>query len=570
MTTIGNYEVLCALKSGGMGDVLLGRRRGPGMFEQLVAIKTIRSELAGAETVRAHFLDEAAILAKVNHGAVAGVHDFGESDGTLYMVMEYVAGISFRDLMDLKPPPTVVARAIAEACRGLHAAHDLKDLHGNPMGVVHRDISPDNLIMSFDGHIKVIDFGIALIKNRQAPATEFGSLKGKPAYMSPEQIKNGAMDRRSDIFSLAVVLWEMLTQQSLFEGDSIYAIVYSVENQLIAPPSTLAGALPFGLDAAVLNGLERDLDRRTPTAAAFAEQLEAVVTSAGEETLEAWAERCLAEHRDKHRQWLAGVIDAVDGKSQAPVGRPQGQVTAIGGNQGGKVDAAAAIANTEISLSGVTAPSPNGAVRGSNAPITNVGDLDSQPASLDELVTSRKKPTAVIAAGVLLLGGLGVAAFFMTRSAPTTTAADAALPPTVRDAAQGVDAAPPLPVVIDAPPAPIVDAAPPPIDARHGMTVRPDARPTRVPVDAPPPKLPKPDAPEQLTVKPSGEGTLVVIADPFANVSVDGKSIGATPLMIKLPAGAHRVVITAPEDGNVLKTETINLVDKQTHRIKAR
>lgn len=562
MTTIGNYEVLCALKSGGMGDVLLGRRRGPGMFEQLVAIKTIRSELAGAETVRAHFLDEAAILAKVNHGAVAGVHDFGESDGTLYMVMEYVAGISFRDLMDLKPPPTVVARAIAEACRGLHAAHELKDLHGNPMGVVHRDISPDNLIMSFDGHIKVIDFGIALIKNRQAPATEFGSLKGKPAYMSPEQIKNGAMDRRSDIFSLAVVLWEMLTHTSMFEGDSIYAIVYSVENQTIAPPSTIAGALPFGLDAAVLNGLERDLDRRTPTAAAFAEQLEEVVTSAGEQTLEAWAEKHLAGHRDKHRQWLSGVIDAIDGKGTAPAGRPLGQVTAIGGNKDAKVDAAAAIAHTEISLSGVTVPGPN-------APITNVGDLDNQPPSLDELVTSRKKPTALIAAGVLLLGGLGVGAFLMTRGNNKTTAVDAPPAPVSLDAAP-VDALAPVPVAIDAPPAPIVDAAPAPIDARHGMTVRPDARPARPPVDAPPPKLPKPDAPEQLTVKPSGEGTLVVIADPFANVSVDGKLVGATPLMVKLPAGAHRVVVTAPEDGTVLKTETINLVDKQTHRIKAR
>ena len=234
--------------------------------------------------------------------------------------------------------------------------------------------------------------------------------------MSPEQIKNGSMDRRSDIFSLAVVLWEMLTHQSLFEGDSIYAIVYSLDNQTIAPPSTITGALPFGLDAAVLNGLERDIDRRIPTAAAFAEQLEEVVTSAGDQTLEAWAEKNLAGHREKHRQWLSGVIDAVDGKAKAPVGRPLGQVTAIGGNKGPNVDAAAAVAHTEISLSGVTAPGPNVASRpGTNAPITNVGDLDNQPASLDELITSRKKPTALIAAGALLLGGLGVGAFFMTR-----------------------------------------------------------------------------------------------------------------------------------------------------------
>src|SRR5262249_40342824 len=158
--------------------------------------------------------------ARLNHPGVATVHDFGEELNTLYMVMEYVAGLAFRDVFELRPPPAVAARAIAEACRGLHAAHELRDLSGTPLGLVHRDVSPDNLMLGYDGHVKVIDFGIALIKNRQAPVTEFGTVKGKPPYMSPEQVKNDAMDRRSDVFSLAVVLWEMLTNRSLFEGDS--------------------------------------------------------------------------------------------------------------------------------------------------------------------------------------------------------------------------------------------------------------------------------------------------------------------------------------------------------------
>src|SRR6201999_18738 len=129
----------------------------------------------------------------------------------------------FREALEHGLPPAVAARAIAEACRGLHAAHELHDLAGHTLGVVHRDISPDNLMLGFDGHVKVIDFGIALVKNRQAPVTEFGTLKGKPPYMSPEQVKNEAIDRRSDVFSLAVVLWEMLTGQPLFTGDSIFA-----------------------------------------------------------------------------------------------------------------------------------------------------------------------------------------------------------------------------------------------------------------------------------------------------------------------------------------------------------
>src|SRR5690242_21519079 len=170
-----------------MGAVLLARRRGPGRFEQLVAIKTIRPEHAGSPQVRAMFLDEARILAGLGHANVAAVHDFGEEGGSLYMAMEYVAGISFRDLVELGPPPAVIARAIAEAARGLHAAHELRDLSGTPLGLVHRDISPENLMLGYDGHVKVIDFGIALVKNRQAQVTEFGMLKGKPPYRSPEQ-----------------------------------------------------------------------------------------------------------------------------------------------------------------------------------------------------------------------------------------------------------------------------------------------------------------------------------------------------------------------------------------------
>src|SRR5262249_14387663 len=204
--------------------------------------------------------------------------------------------------------------------RGLHAAHEVRDLAGHAMGLVHRDVSPDNLMLGFDGHVKVIDFGIALVKNRQAPVTEFGTVKGKPPYMSPEQVKNETMDRRSDVFSLAVVLWEMLTNRSLFEGDSIYAIARAVEHQDIRPPSVLLGsALARGLDAAVMDALIRDPTYRPPTAAAFAEQLEQVINAAGDETLESWSDRELRDSREAHRQWLARVVSGSDAK--IPIGR---------------------------------------------------------------------------------------------------------------------------------------------------------------------------------------------------------------------------------------------------------
>ncbi len=348
----GNFEILHELKSGGMGAVLLARRRGPGGFEQLVAIKTIRPEYASAEAVRAMFLDEARILAQVRHPGVANVHDFGEDGGTLYMVMEYVAGIPFRDFGDMHPPPIIAARAVAEACRGLHAAHELRDLHGNVLGLVHRDISPDNLMLGFDGHVKVIDFGIALVKkNRQAPVTEFGTVKGKPPYMSPEQVKNDPMDRRSDVFSLGVVMWEMLTGEALFDGDSMYAIAFAVDSKEIVPPSQIGGALPMGLDAVVMNALDRNPETRTPTAAAFAEELEQVITTSGEESLEAWAERELASRRDAHRTWVAGIVSGPQGLPKA-VGRPSGSVTQLAASPDGPPIAGAPLALAATPIDG--------------------------------------------------------------------------------------------------------------------------------------------------------------------------------------------------------------------------
>src|SRR5689334_9909058 len=135
-TRFGAYEILHELKSGGMGSVLLGRKKGPGSFEQVVALKTIRPEYASTPAVRAMFLDEAAILARINHPGIATVHDFGEEGGTLYMAMEYVAGNSLRALADASLPPVIAARMIAEAARGLHAAHEVRDTAGNLLGLV--------------------------------------------------------------------------------------------------------------------------------------------------------------------------------------------------------------------------------------------------------------------------------------------------------------------------------------------------------------------------------------------------------------------------------------------------
>jgi eukaryotic-like serine/threonine-protein kinase len=557
----GSYEVLCALKSGGMGDILLGRRKGPGSFEQMVAIKTIRSQLSGAELVRAHFLDEAAILAKVNHGAVAAVHDFGEQDGTLYMVMEYVAGISFRDLLDMKPPATVIVQAVAEACRGLHAAHELKDLDGNAMGVVHRDISPDNLILGFDGHVKVIDFGIALIKNRQAPATEFGSLKGKPAYMSPEQLKNASVDRRADVFAIAVVLWELLTGRALFEGDSLYAIAYAVDNQAIVPPSQLAGALPAGLDAAVLGALARDADNRTRSAAALAEQLTEIANSSGEASLEAWAEENLAAHRDDHRKWLSKVMNSAAKSASAdqPLqkGPLQRGITPNVTSDTGP-GASSAFAKTEFG------DPANSQTNASQQP-TRLPNVATD-ASMHIVAASKRSPRWLpMAAATALLGLASVGGYLVIRPksgplAPVVVVADV----TAIDAAVVAPPIVPLSVVDARPP----DDAAPPTDAAKmaeqapARKLKPDrATPPRPPTQLP--TAPGTTATVPPVPVPTGTGTLRIKSSKFANVTLDDKSVGDAPFKKNFAAGTYKLKVIAPDTGEVTVAKTVTITDGQ-------
>jgi serine/threonine-protein kinase len=532
----GSYEILYELKSGGMGAVLLARRRGPGTFEQLVAIKTIRPEYAQAPAVRAMFLDEAAILARLNHPGIATVHDFGEDGGTLYMVMEYVAGLPLRDVGTHVMPPALIARAIAEAARGLHAAHEARDPSGALMGLVHRDISPDNLMLGYDGHIKVIDFGIALVKNRQAPVTEFGTVKGKPPYMSPEQIKNEPMDRRSDVWALGVVTWELLTGKRLFDGDSIYAVALAVEQQSIEPPSRAMPSgrvLPAGLDAAVMGALQRDPDTRTPTGAALAEQLEKVVQAASSETLAGWAARELEAERAKHRAWLAGVVAPSTSAATVPslpraVSRPTDQPTQVAPL------AAVALADN-VATAPHAATSVDGAVRG-------------------------RTPVVIFVIALVLAG---IVVFVATRwhhAPPANTARDAAVghgdatlivQPGPLDAETGAD----IDAEIEAPRSDvpvIVDAG---RIARHHdagvIAVRPDAA--------------------AMASVPAGKGHVTIRALEGSNtIVIDTGNPLPPPVSRDLPAGAHTIKFFDGKTGELLDTQTITLIDGDKLKIVQR
>ncbi|NVJ01099.1 protein kinase [Myxococcus sp. AM009] len=270
-THIGKYVVRRKLAEGGMAEIYLCTARGAEGFEKEVVIKRVRAFLASDPEFVGMFIAEARLASRLNHANVVQIFDFDKHEDTYYLAMEYVRGCSLWELRKrgkelMEPvPPMLVAHIGAEVARGLHYAHRVR-VNGQPLDLVHRDVTPHNVLLSFDGAVKLTDFGIAKAGNK---LTQPGVLKGKFAYMSPEQARGEAVDARTDIFALGVVLWEMLTGGRLFDGDSEVAVLRAVQLSTIPPPARLNPDVPADLDAAVVRALDRDPALRFQTAAEF-------------------------------------------------------------------------------------------------------------------------------------------------------------------------------------------------------------------------------------------------------------------------------------------------------------
>jgi len=280
--TLGRYDLCAVLATGGMATVYLAVARGAGGFEKCFAVKCIHPHLAAEQEFVEMFLDEARIASLIQHPNVCSVLDFGESGGTFFLTMEYLMGESLDRVLQrlerISPAvraarvPPLAARIIADACEGLHAAHELRDPEGTRLNVVHRDVSPQNLFLSYDGTVRVVDFGVASASCR-VHHTEPGFVKGKFAYMAPEQMRGATVDRRADVWSLGVVLWEMIAGRSLFRranpNDTILAAVR-------APIPSLSSVVPGvspGLAAIVDRALRRAPEERYETARALGQAL---------------------------------------------------------------------------------------------------------------------------------------------------------------------------------------------------------------------------------------------------------------------------------------------------------
>jgi len=267
----GRYMLIDRIAVGGMAEIFLARQIGLEGFEKLVVLKRIRPELSRKKSFVSMFLNEARLSAQLNHPNIGQIYDLGRYGESFFIAMEYVFGRDMRRVIPKAeskgiPFPLVYAMKIAsQACEGLYYAHQKTDLYGNPLGIVHRDITPENIVVSFDGTVKVLDFGIAKAANT-VEQTRAGEIKGKLSYMSPEQCMGQTLDHRSDIFSLGVVLYEWVTGFKLFTGESDVAVLKAITDGRVYRPSYFKADVPEPVEDILMKALEKDAEARYQSA----------------------------------------------------------------------------------------------------------------------------------------------------------------------------------------------------------------------------------------------------------------------------------------------------------------
>src|SRR4051812_801785 len=270
-TRFGKYTLIDRIAVGGMAEIFLARQAGLEGYEKTIVIKRIRPHLSKQASFVKMFLNEAKLAAQLNHPNIVQIYDLGKIGESYFIAMEYIFGRDMRriipqaDSMGIPFPMVYALKIASSVCEGLFYAHQKVDLYGNPLNIVHRDVTPENIFVSFDGTVKVLDFGIAKAAN-QIEQTRAGEIKGKLSYMSPEQCMGKMLDCRSDLFSLGVVLYEWLTGFKLFTGDSEVAILKSITEGKIYAPSYFKADIPEAVEAILMKALEKDREKRYQTA----------------------------------------------------------------------------------------------------------------------------------------------------------------------------------------------------------------------------------------------------------------------------------------------------------------
>jgi serine/threonine-protein kinase len=522
--TFGKYRLLELLASGGMAEVWLAEFAGPGGFAKEVALKLVRADLASEPELARLFAQEARLASRLGHANVVQVFEFDVLEGRHYLAMELVRGRTLRQVADRCRESGVrlgLARAVhvgAEVARALAYAHRLTD-RGQPLGIVHRDVSPQNVLVSFEGEVKLADFGIARALGA-AERTAPGTLKGKIAYMAPEQARAEPVDARADVFALGVVLWELFAGRRLFARDSEAATLAALLSaEPISRPSEWNEEVPADLDAAVLSALERDRERRTGSAEELLGALSAIRHRLGRGPGD-------LDLRDlMQRLWPEGWAPA-----------PRGEPTLV-------------------------RPAPEAPGADEAATRTLPGPAGRK---------GRRRVASAAGAVLAILLAAGAAAVWRGRggegrptpgsaSGPTAAPIPAGPAPALPTASPppnstGTPAGRPAGSSIPAGPRPTFPNATPPASP-EASTGRPPGSPapasTSLPEGTPasPVRAAGPIGSLPLPPRAGGDGILAVNATPWASVTIDGARAGDTPREWRLPAGRYRLRATHPARG---------------------
>jgi len=569
-TSFGKYTLIAKIGHGGMAEVFLAAVRGPAGFTKLCVLKRLHPHLEEEDALVGMFLDEARLAARLNHPNVVQTYEVGDVEGLHFLTMEYLEGQSLARVLrhlrrlDQPLPLGVGTRMFVELLDGLQYAHSLKDFDGTPLNVVHRDISPGNVYVTYDGQVKLLDFGIARA-GTQLVETRAGQVKGKFAYIAPEQAStDGKHDQRADIWSLGVVMWEAFAGKRLFKGDSEVATLHNALTSEILTLDTEID-VPNELARIVDRALQRDPDARYPSARAMKEDLEQFMHSeglrAGRNDVGSFVTELFERERDDQRRVLSAYM-----RGESP-----------------------GISMTPISISGGTG--------------SGVSSRSSVPTSASVIVTTDagEKKKQMLVVGLLLLLAAGVGAFFALSGGSDDPVADAgtvgagtasgAGDPNAGTNANGAttgtgtsttgtgtgttgtgtdttgatgagtttgttgtgtdDMGANVPTL----PEPVTSMAEPPtmVEAvtTSAMSERPRNPSAMRPRNPTPVEATTPPRMEEEPPPPAAEdGFLTLDTIPWSNVALGNRRLGTTPLIrFRLPPGEHNLTLTNPEQG---------------------
>ncbi len=549
----GRYLLHDVVAKGGMAEIFLAEQPGPGGVSREIVIKRILPEFAAMPRFVEMFLDEARVVAQLSHPNIVPVIDFGEVEGSYFIAMERVLGPSLREIgrtaarLARTLPFAVLAKIIAQIAEGLAYAHQLRGPSGTPLQVVHRDISPSNVLVSYDGVPKLLDFGIAKASS-STHKTRTGVIKGKLSYMSPEQVLGEELDQRADIYSLGVVLYQLAANRRPFAEKSEYSQMTSILEGQAEPPRELNPAIPESLQLIILKAMAPLCDQRHADARELARDLEQFVLQQGgplssfdiadelQRLEEESGEHMAPSGLTRHTQSSAAEAEAPALPGEATVdSRSASHGDRAAGSTRPAAEPVASAPEPRTEPMG-SAPAPVAVVR-SVRPDMVLAEPAEAAAPLNSALRSSRVPLLVTALIAASLGGLAVTAL---PGMLGTGASDTAAPLPVR----AVEVTP------DAARAAVPDGALAIVAVDAGQTRserrprRPGRRP-RTPAPAHTPAALVPDA----TPTAVAEGSVLVHTTPWTAIYLDGRHLGDSPTRLSLPAGSYRLTLRNPEQG---------------------